>query len=211
MVSRVLYRPFEESDFDALARILKDTWHTESANDEYNYLEACDDLAFSLSSSTFSQVALIDNEPSGIVLARSGRVDGAWVERWASEEDRLMSKMIELDENAANEYYAYIRAQVRVNNQLLEQSGLPHTHEITLLAVSPKTRGLGVGGVLLDAAASYASSQGAAKVFLYTDSDCTWKFYERRGLKRAAAYRAKHEERKLLPREMYLYGLDLSA
>lgn len=40
MVSRVLYRPFDIEDFDAIALILQQLWHNNSDNDEYNRLEA---------------------------------------------------------------------------------------------------------------------------------------------------------------------------
>lgn len=53
MVSRVLYRPFDTEDFDAIALILQQLWHNNSDNDEYNRLEAACDLAYCLSSSTF--------------------------------------------------------------------------------------------------------------------------------------------------------------
>ena len=62
MVSRVLYRPFDTEDFDAIALILQQLWHNNSDNDKYNRLEAACDLAYCLSSSTFSQVAVIDGE-----------------------------------------------------------------------------------------------------------------------------------------------------
>lgn len=39
MVSRVLYRPFDTEDFDAIALILQQLWHNNSDNDEYNRLE----------------------------------------------------------------------------------------------------------------------------------------------------------------------------
>ena len=44
MVSRVLYRPFDTEDFDAIALILQQLWHNNSDNDEYNRLEAACDL-----------------------------------------------------------------------------------------------------------------------------------------------------------------------
>lgn len=65
MVSRVLYRPFDTEDFDAIALILQQLWHNNSDNDEYNRLEAACDLAYCLSSSTFSQVAVIDGQARG--------------------------------------------------------------------------------------------------------------------------------------------------
>ena len=40
MVSRVLYRPFDTEDLDAIALILQQLWHNNSDNDEYNRLEA---------------------------------------------------------------------------------------------------------------------------------------------------------------------------
>lgn len=211
MVSRVLYRPFEESDFDAIASILQRVWHNTTSNDEYNFLEACRDLAHSLSISTFSQVALIDQEPRGIVLARSGEVPAPDCEHWQAIETRLFDRMHDLNARAAEFTRCYARSEVKINNLLLEQSGLSPANQITLLAVDKSVHGLGIGGVLLDAACSYLSAQGGLSAYLYTDSDCSWKFYEHKGLKRAATHKSTREERKLLPREMYLYGLDLSA
>ena len=73
MVSRVLYRPFDTEDFDAIALILQQLWHNNSDNDEYNRLEAACDLAYCLSSSTFSQVAVIDGERAALRLHAQDR------------------------------------------------------------------------------------------------------------------------------------------
>ena len=151
MVSRVLYRPFDTEDFDAIALILQQLWHNNSDNDEYNRLEAACDLSF-------------------------------------------------------------VRATIRTNNRLLESSPLPHDNEVTLLAVDRDVHGLGVGTVLLDAAVSHLSSLGATRAHLYTDSNCSWKFYELHGFKRTATHRANREERRHdMPRESFLYELDLTA
>ena len=98
MVSRVLYRPFDTEDFDAIALILQQLWHNNSDNDEYNRLEAACDLAYCLSSSTFSQVAVIDGQARGIALARAGQSSGATVkEHWLDTERALLSQMRELE------------------------------------------------------------------------------------------------------------------
>lgn len=211
MVSRVIYRPFEEGDFDALAAIMQATWHSETPNDEYNKLEATYDLAHALSISSFSQVVLVDGEPRGVVLARAASDRLPYAAAWDHAKEDILQQMWAIDKRATAGYLAFRKNEERVNGRLLEQSGISGSDQITLLAVSETTRGMGIGSILLDAAASYISSRGAKGAFLYTDTDCSWKFYERRGLKRAAEYRATREERKLLPREMYLYGLDLSA
>ena len=52
----------------------------------------------------------------------------------------------------------------------------------------------------------------STRAHLYTDSNCSWKFYELHGFKRAATHRANREERRHdMPRESFLYELDLTA
>ena len=145
MVSRVLYRPFDTEDFDAIALILQQLWHNNSDNDEYNRLEAACDLAYCLSSSTFSQVAVIDGQARGIALARAGQSSGATVkEHWLDTERALLSQMRELEPDACAEYLSFVRATIRTNNRLLESSPLPHDNEVTLLAVDRDVHGLGL-------------------------------------------------------------------
>ena len=163
MVSRVLYRPFDTEDFDAIALILQQLWHNNSDNDEYNRLEAACDLAYCLSSSTFSQVAVIDGEARGIALARAGQSFGVTInEHWMDTERALLSQMRELEPDVCAEYLSFVRATIRTNNRLLESSPLPHDNEVTLLAVDRDVHGLGVGSVLLDAARTFprAGRQG---------------------------------------------------
>lgn len=210
MVSKVLYRPFEETDFDSIATILQDCWHTNENSEVYNFLEACDDLAHCLSVSTFSQVALVDDAPRGIVLARTGQPDPTWTQRWNEASRDFFTQMRTIDKDALARYEQFISLTGNIDKDLLRTSGIDGSSEITLLAVDHNTQGLGIGSVLLDAAADHIASQGYTQTFLYTDTDCDWKFYERRGLRRAVAHRATRDERKFVPREMYLYRLRLS-
>ena len=213
MVSRVLYRPFETEDFDAIAQILHDLWHHRSADEGYNRLEAACDLAYCLSTSTFSQIAVIDGQARGICLARAGGGSSSLkTEHWMDTERSLLAQMRELEPTACAEYLSFVRATIRTNNRLLESTPMPHGDEVTLLAVDESMRGLGVGTVLLDAAVSHLSSRGATAAHLYTDTSCSYQFYEGHGFKRTATHRANREERRRdLPREMYLYELDLTA
>lgn len=73
----ICYRPFEAPDFDALAEILQPLWHTRSSIERYNFLEACDDLAYCLSVSNFTQVALVDGVPGGALAGRGARLSRA--------------------------------------------------------------------------------------------------------------------------------------
>lgn len=211
MVSKVLYRPFEDQDFNDLAHILQDLWHTGHHSGMYNRLEACDDLAHCLSLATFSQVALIDNAPRGIILARSGEQNPLWRDHWEQVQDEFRRRMRAADSAAELDYRRFRSTTTDINSRMMRDSGTEDDNEIVLLAVDPTTHGQGVGTVLLDAATSYFADREQRRAFLFTDTDCTWEFYERRGLKRLAKHHATRDERKIIPKEMYLYGLDLSA
>lgn len=211
MVSRVTYRPFDEDDFEELAAIVQEEWHTDFPSAALNELSAKHDLAHLLSVSSFSQVALVDGTPRGIVLTSPGGKRETINRRWLKISETFLRRMRELDPAAASMHCASVQLSDSKNDALLAKSGFAGSTEISLLAVSSSARGMGLGSVLLDAATTYLANRGDSRAFLYTDTDCSWKFYEHRGFKRAAAYRAKRDERKLLPKELYVYGLDLSA
>lgn len=211
MVSRVTYRPFEEDDFEDIAAIIQEAWHTEVPSPEYGFLEACNDLSYSLSISTFSQVALVDDKPCGIVLACPDTSHVRAHKRWFIMSRDYFRRMRELEPEAAAKYWKSIQLAESKNDKMLSDSGYAGSTEITLLAVDAAARGMGIGSVLIDAAIDHLAQEGAHRAFLYTDTDCTWQFYEHHGFKRAGTYRSTREERHLLPKEMYMYGLDLSA
>ena len=212
-MARALYRPFEDADFGAIAKILQRAWHSDSdiPNDAYGYLEASMDLAHCLSVSTFSQVAVNDDRILGIVLARAANDRNPRLARWGEAAKTYEQRMEQSEPRAAQAYRDSVARTQAINAMMLEQSGLPATGELVLLAVDSEAHGLGIGSVLFDAVSSYLAACGEAKVYVYTDSDCTWSFYEQHGCKRMARYRSHREERHILPREMYMYGLDLSA
>ena len=211
MVSRVTYRPFDEDDFEELAAIVQQEWHTDLPCAELNDLAAKYDLARLLAVSPFSQVALVDGVPRGIVLACPGGTRKTVSRRWHKISENYLRHMRELDPIAASEHWKSVRLFDSKNDSLLAKSWFAGSTEISLLAVSASARGMGLGSVLLDAATTYLAGRGDHRAFLYTDTDCSWRFYEHCGFKRAAAYRAKRDERKLLPKELYVYGIDLSA
>ena len=155
MVSRVSYRPFEDDDFPELAGIMQEAWHAKAPSPEYGYLEACCDLAYCLSVSSFSQVALIDGKPSGIALARGNHIHRRFTEHWEHEYQSLRGLLERNNLKAASRYFSMGTTIKRINSEMLEAASIDPTYEITLLIVSPEARGLGIGSLLLDALFSY--------------------------------------------------------
>ena len=210
MVSRVTYRPFVEDDFEELAAIVQAEWHRHLPTPELASLAAKNDLAYMLSIATFSQVALVDGTPRGIILACPDGKRTTVSRRWLKISENCLRRLRELAPEEAAEHWAAIELTNEKNAALLKKSGFSGSTEISLLAVSESARGMGLGGVLIDAATTHLLSNGANKAFLYTDTDCSWSFYEHEGFKRVGTYRSARNEQRLLPKELYVYGINLS-
>ncbi|MBP2099501.1 GNAT family N-acetyltransferase [Enterococcus rivorum] len=60
--------------------------------------------------------------------------------------------------------------------------------EINLFIVSPKLRGQGYGQQLMKRYLDFCRKRGVEKVFLWTTTDCNWKFYERYGFQVRAEF-----------------------
>ena len=71
-----------------------------------------------------------------------------------------------------------------MDSELLENSKQSFDGEICLFAVSEECRGAGVGKRLYSAAVDYVKSEDARSYYLFTDTTCTYQFYEKRGMKR---------------------------
>lgn len=211
MVSRITYRPFIEDDFDELSTIVREAWYRDFPAPELGELAAKNDLARMLAISSFSQVALVDGTPRGIVLACSSSTRTCANRRWSMIASNYLRRMREINQKAADAYWTSIKLTDSKYETLVQKSNLAHATEISLLAVSPQSQGMGLGSVLIDAAATHVADEGGSRAFLYTDTDCDWKFYENRGFKRMGTYRSTREERRILPKEIYTYGLNLGA
>lgn len=82
---------------------------------------------------------------------------------------------------------------------------------LTLFAVDENCRGFGVGLKLLAGLMDYLNAQNTSRIYLYTDTTCSYEFYEHRGFERL-------EEQKLLmtrdgqpfQMDVFLYGYSLS-
>ena len=116
-MSTVLYRPFEDEDFEPLVEIVRTLWHNDDdvPDAAFGTLEATCDLAHCLSVSTFSQVALIDGAPRGIILARSENDCNQDLSRWATIEAKSACAMDSYDAKAAHTFQTWYDGMRKVD------------------------------------------------------------------------------------------------
>lgn len=170
------YRPLRREDQPALTRVVYDTWNMAALCGGVQaglrasalYLEGC------LAQSSFAQVAVLDSRAVGVVCARLEgaarlRLPDGWPDtvRYDPQSNKLLPNMERYEAACAG---------------LLRESGHSFGGELTLLAVQPDQRGRGIGAALYTAAQDLLRAGGA--YFLYTDSQCSYTFYDAHGMQR---------------------------
>lgn len=101
---------------------------------------------------------------------------------WRSLAKRLYIRLFELSQGLL--FRGGTDAYAQANQEMFARYCQTHTPdgEITFLAVDPRLEGRGIGTLLLN---ELARRESGKQLYLYTDSGCTYQFYERRGFARA--------------------------
>ena len=188
----VTYRPYEDRDAEGVMAIINDAFHIHRyTRRRYlersaleSYLDEC------LQASSYARVAVLDGKVVGVVM---GRVHGEPIlpgrvrRRMRILADRAWLLTAGLPQWRTLRFFFNFE---RVYGQLCEdvrQAGTwSLSDEVMLFAVHSVARGRGVGSRLYRDLMSHLREHGRAELFLYTDELCTYRFYERAGLVRAA-------------------------
>lgn len=182
MKANITFRAYEKQDAPYLENIIRKTWNYDLFSSPKVakqmaklYLASC------LANQTYTKVALIDDTPVGIIMAKnikshknkltyvwSQLVAGAQVFR--SKEGRKTANL-----------FAGIND---VDEKLLEERHKNYEGELAFFAVSEECRGTGIGKKLYHMVVDYFIQEGIQEFYLYTDSSCNYGFYEHQGMVR---------------------------
>ena len=145
------------------------------------YLRDC------LLSSSYAHVAVRDDRVIGVLMGRvsgEARLSGA-----IGNSLRMAGHMLTLavlgfrQRRSLRSFFAF----TRVYRSLRRQSTTPLTDEVTLFAVASAARGLGAGKALYAAFLEHLRERGRTSFCLFTDTLCTYGFYDKHGMTRAAS------------------------
>lgn len=178
--SMICYREYEASDAEFIEDIIRETWQYErfcSPNTArrlaHLYLINC------LAEQTFTQVAVREGIPVGILLGRDLkkqpphlRFKRIWaiIKLMSTKEGRDVAKAFSAVDD--------------IDQQLLKERGFDYDGELVFFALSADVRGMGIGKELFHRLLDYMKQQQVKSFFLYTDSSCNYGFYEHQGMHR---------------------------
>ncbi|MBN0975136.1 MULTISPECIES: GNAT family N-acetyltransferase [unclassified Gordonia (in: high G+C Gram-positive bacteria)] len=185
----ITYRPYRSTDAEDVKKIIDEAFYIHRYVHGQHVLDAALEvyLREQLVASTWSRVAVKDGRVVGIIL---GRIDG---EPHLGERTKNRALLWAHTARAAIlglPQWKSLRALFAfesVAHRLGAATGTSLDDELTLFAVASTTRGHGVGATLYRAFLDHLRDRDRSDFHLYTDSLCTFGFYERQGMSRAGA------------------------
>ena len=183
-MNKLTFREYQKSDAPYFEEIIRKTWQYDlfcskdiSQKMAKMYLLEC------LSQQTFTQVALLENKPIGIIICENKHISKTPLKGKIMQIKSILSLL--LSKNGM-EIMKTFRGINDVDKQLLGTQNKLYYGEIVFFAVSADNRGTGVGKALFEKALDYMQTQKIDNFYLYTDTSCNYEFYERQGMQKIA-------------------------
>lgn len=200
----VTYTPLNKSHYPALIDIVKEVWHF----DDFASPKVAKRLATSffmscLADYTDSAVALLDNQPVGVILMKN---DAIYRPKLRDKYQAALAQ-VPLQFNKEGRLHSSVYRYVEtIDAQLINMAKNTYDGQLTLFAVSEKAQGHGIGKALFQLALSTFKKQQINNFYLYTDTTCNYGFYDHQGMTVAA--KKKHHFTELAntpPTTFFLY------
>ncbi len=175
-MGQITYRPYAPKDFNALSEIINTTWGHEKS---YSFTTAVRlsnaYLRLCLEEQTFTQVALYNEKPIGVIMGNSFHrahkaLKNRLQARWA-----LFLLSLTAEGRRAWHFYKEID---QIYEKLLSRQSQDYGGELTFLATHPGYRGLGIGKELYRRFFDYMNGENVQHFYVFTDTTCNYAFYE---------------------------------
>lgn len=177
----ISFREFQKTDRPALEQIIRETWHYDRFCSPKTaqklaraYLNSC------LADQTYTQVALMEDQPVGIIMAKNVAAHRC---PFRMRLNLLLSVVSLLSTREGRAVFRAFWEVEKIDQELLSQCS-HYDGELAFFAVSHSCRGLGIGKRLFQSAVEYMSLQKISAFYLFTDTSCNYGFYEHQGMER---------------------------
>ena len=188
-MTNIVYRPYQPQDAEDIKKIINEAFYIHRYVTGRLVLDSALEIYLRerLLASTWTRVAVQDERVVGIIMGQvdgQPRLGGRFTNRLLTLAHTLRAGILGLPQwKSMRQYFAFDR----VYGELRKKTPSPLTDELTLFAVDSSTRGLGIGKTLYRDYLDHLRSLGRSDFYLYTDSLCTFQFYEKQCMTRTAS------------------------
>lgn len=185
-----VYRHMEKRDYVAVKKMINNAWEFDRFSPSSAQREAALDmyLHYCLLEHSYSLVVENGGVPAGFLLGR-------------------IEKHYNIGRNIQHGilfFWAFLRYFLRifrgitfmqqtiqeqkVYRKLIKAAGKRYDGEVVLFIVSSHQQGKGLGKTLINRFLEHCRSKNLNRIYLYTDTECNYGFYDACGFKKAAAF-----------------------
>jgi ribosomal protein S18 acetylase RimI-like enzyme len=181
-MSNITIRDINESDVDKIKTIIKNIWEWDSLADTQELMDAIISIYFNpvLHTSTFIRVAELDNYIAGIIC---GVIENE-APKYRNIMEDLSSHALtiagasEINRASIREYFLKERDAYQ---QLVVNCAHEYDGRLEFLILDTKAQGLGIGKKLWLELKKYFVKNNVKNIYLYTDNESNYNFYESQG------------------------------
>jgi len=182
MEKEIIYREFQKEDSKIIEDIIIEAW-------KYNNL--CSPktarkmakvfLTSCLTNQTYIEVALLNNEPIGIIMAKNSKLHKCPLTYRIKQIFAILSLYLSKEGRKVSKIFSSVS---EIDKELLNKCEIEYQGEVAFFAISSKARGKGTGKKMFSDMLEYMKLQNISNFYLFTDTSCNYGFYEHQGMAR---------------------------
>ena len=182
MKNQIIFRPIIKKDYLAIEKIIREAWHyDEFCTSKIAKLLSKIFLSSCLSNQTFTLVALLKEQPIGIIMGKNIKKHKCPFKYRVKQGFNIFNLLIRKEGRKTAKIF---KAVNNIDKVLLQQTNQDYQGELSFFAIDAQYRGLGLGKELFNLLISYMQEQQINRFYLYTDTSCNYHFYEHLGMMR---------------------------
>lgn len=204
----IVFEDYNKSHSEKLFDIIRKTWNYDQfASPKIARKLSIIFLYSCLAQQTFTKVALIDNVPVGVIMARNKSKERFNIKYKLKQFMAILSLLIHKEGRQTSKIFKGVSDTDAI---LLNEANRDYSGELVFFAVDSDCRGMGLGQKLFSKAKEYMKSDGMNDFYLFTDTTCNFGFYEHNGMTRRGEKREKVEvDGQKADMKFFIYDFDL--
>ena len=180
MKEEIIFREFKKEDSKIIEEIIIEAWHyNDLCSSKIARKMAKVFLSSCLTNQTYTQVALLNNQPIGIIMAKNSKIHRCPFKYRIKQIRDIISLYLSTEGRQTSKIFSSVNS---IDEELLNECTKKYEGEVAFFAISSKARGKGIGKIMFSNMLEYMKSQNIKDFYLYTDTSCNYGFYEHQGM-----------------------------
>ncbi len=182
MKKEIVFREFCKEDSKIIEEIIIEAWHyNDLCSPKTAQKMAKVFLSSCLTNQTYTQVALLNNEPIGVIMAKDSKIHKCLLKYRIRQILAILSLYLFGEGRKVSKIFSSVS---EMDKELLKECKHEYEGELAFFAISSKARGNGIGKKMFCDMLEYMKSQNVNNFYLFTDTSCNYGFYEHQGMTR---------------------------